>query len=115
MKIVEPDVQYNVKQLLTNPEEIYKALDSLYRCNYPAILEAEHALENVHKGYLELSQPVTAHIFSTVAHGRPFIADDFISYFSESSHWMVKTIRQIRDAYERQHRRATLLTRMAGN
>lgn len=115
MDIVEPEIQFHVEQLVKDPEEICQALDLLYRRNYAAILESERAIKSVHRGYLELSEPVTAHIFSKIAEGRPFIADDFIGSFSQSSYWMVKTIKQIREAYERQHRRANLLTRMVCN
>lgn len=115
MKIVQPELLVNVRQFSNSSADIGEALDTLYREHYSAILEAKRSIKNVHDTYLDLIEPVTAEIFSKVAHGRPFIADDFIGTFTQSSHWMVKTINQIHDAYVRQHRRSTLLTRLASN
>ncbi len=115
MKIVQPELLVDVKQFSNSSADIGEALDSLYREHYSAILEAQRSIKNVHDRYIELIEPVTAEIFSKVAHGRTFTADDFIGSFTQSSHWMVKTMNQIHDAYVRQHRRATLLTRMASN
>lgn len=115
MKIVQPELLIKVERISCNPEQIGEALDTLYREHYSAIYEAHRSIKNVHDSYLELIEPVTAEIFNKVAHGRTFTADDFIGSFTQSSHWMVKTMKQIHDAYVQQHRRATLLTRMASN
>lgn len=113
MKSVTPELLFDVNRISKDSDAISHAVDQLYLDHYSIILESERAIKHVHNEYLKLIEPITANIYNTVAHGRPFIPDAFIGSFSQSSYWMVKTMDQIREAYELQHIRAVLLTQMA--
>ena len=113
MNSVEPELVLDVHHAPQNFDEICKALDLLYRSNHSIILQSERTIEIVHRQFLDLIHPVTAQLFSTVAHGRPFMQDDFIAYFTQDSYRMIKTMKDIGETYVRQHRRALLLAHMA--
>lgn len=115
MKSVEPELLFEVDRFSKNSDAISHAVDQLYKKHHSIILESERSIEHVHREYLKLIEPITAQIYNTVAQGRPFMPDDFIGSFTQSSFWMVKTMKQISQVYEQQRRRAVLLTRMASN
>lgn len=110
--ISDPELLFEVSRIGTSKNDRLAAIKQLYSQHYPAVCEAEKAMEKAHTGFVEIISPVSAELFERLRAGRVIDGDDFHQNFCLRSEWMLAQMRSLRHAYERQYGSAHNLVNM---
>lgn len=108
----DPELILDISRIGSSKADRLEALQALYATHYPAIKEAERALEYAHEGYVGILLPVSQELMGRVRGSQLFLGNEFQDAFCLRSDWLRKEMRTIRQAYERQYGAACGLINM---
>lgn len=91
----------------------HSQLDELYAAYAPAVRRFSQDMEALHGQYMELTGPVIHDIAERVSQGRVVVLDDFVETMHLRSGWIRQQAQIIERAFQRQHRAACNLARLA--